>query len=68
MITISFDLAAFVAGLFLGIIFGMLMFLLIETRDGGAWGKGFDDGSNFKYTVEKFENIVKKMEGKNESN
>ena len=41
MVTWTSDLVALSVGFFIGVIIGGFAFLIIETRDGGNWCKGF---------------------------
>ena len=49
MVTWTFDLAALVAGFIAGVAFGVLLFLFVEFRNGGAWSKGFYEGWDSKH-------------------
>ena len=44
MVTITFDLAALLIGLGIGIIIGGIMFCYVEMREGGPWSQGWTDG------------------------
>lgn len=61
MITLSIDLAAFVIGLIIGIMFGAVIVLWGELRDGGAWDRGYHAGWESGYKCKA--NIEKPKEG-----
>lgn len=48
MVTWTFDLLALFIGFSVGFLIGGLLFAIIETRDGGAWSKGFFEGCEKK--------------------
>lgn len=44
MITLSIDIVALMIGLIVGILFGAVIVLWAELRDGGAWDRGYHSG------------------------
>lgn len=67
MITISFHEASFFFGIVIGVVVGAAVTLFLFMREDGGWSKGFDDGCNLRFLVNKIEKIVSNMEDKNES-
>ena len=51
MITWTFDFTALFIGLAVGMLMGGLLFVAMETRDGGAWSKGFFEGCDKKFLI-----------------
>jgi len=51
MITWTFDLVALFIGWAVGLLTGGLSFAVMETRDGGAWSKGFFEGCDKKFLI-----------------
>ena len=52
MITWTFDLIAILVGFLAGFIVGSFSILLVETREGGAWSKGFYEGCDLRHKIE----------------
>ncbi len=61
MVTWTFDLAAFIVGVILGMFIGAFVVLFEEMRDGGAWSKGFSDGFDLKCKLEDAKNVLMKV-------
>lgn len=61
MITLTFDLTAFIVGVVLGMIIGGFVVFFEEMRDGGAWSKGFNDGFDLKCNLRDVKNILTKL-------
>lgn len=51
MITWTFDLVALFIGWAVGMLMGGLLSVVVETRDGGAWSKGFFEGCDKKFLI-----------------
>lgn len=58
MVTWTFDLVAVIAGFWIGVLTGSLLALLIETREGGAWSKGFYEGCDLRHKIEDINSAV----------
>lgn len=52
MVTWTFDLMALCVGFFVGMLIGGILSAIIETRDGGAWSKGFYEGCDLRHKIE----------------
>ena len=63
-VTITFHPLELVVGLFIGICIGLLVFCLVEMRNGGSWSQGFNDGCECKRWVDEIRK--EKEERKNE--
>lgn len=48
MVTVTFDIGAFIAGLIVGICVGTAIVLWAELDKGGAWSQGFSAGFDLK--------------------
>ena len=60
MVTWTFDLAALIVGVIVGIFLMGTVFLIVYLRDGGAWSIGFSEGCEAKRFVEKLQESKKK--------
>jgi hypothetical protein len=63
MVTWTFDLMALCVGFFVGMLVGGILSVIIETRDGGAWAKGFFEGCDKKFLINYLENEKERMRG-----
>lgn len=63
MVTWTFDLMALVIGFCVGMFVGGILFVIMETRDGGAWSKGFFEGCDKKFLINYLENEKERMCG-----
>lgn len=63
MVTWTFDLMALVIGFCVGMFVGGILFVIIETRDGGAWSKGFFEGCDKQFLINYLENEKERMRG-----
>jgi len=61
MITWTFDFVALFIGWAVGMLMGGLLFVGIETRDGGAWSKGFFEGCDKKFLISYLESEKERM-------
>ena len=52
LITWTFDLTALFIGWAVGMLMGVLVVVLSEMRDGGAWSKGFFDGCDKRFLID----------------
>jgi len=48
-------------GLLLGCLLGLLFFLYVWMRDGGAWSEGFSAGFDLKCKLEDAKNVLLKV-------
>lgn len=51
MVTWSFCLIAVLVGMAIGMLIGVVIACIVETRDGGAWSKGFFEGCEAKFLI-----------------
>ena len=58
MVTWTFDLMALVIGFCVGMFVGGILFAIMETRDGGAWSKGFYEGCDLRHKIEDINNAI----------
>lgn len=56
MVTWTFDFIALFVGFCVGMIAGAFSSVIIETRDGGAWSKGFFEGCDKRALINYLEN------------
>ena len=61
MITWTFDLVALFIGWAVGILMGGILFVVMETRDGVAWSKGFFDGCDKQFLISYLEREKERM-------
>ena len=61
MITWTFDLVALFIGWAIGMLMGGLLFVVMATRDGGAWSKGFFDGCDKQFLISYLEREKERM-------
>ena len=61
MVTWTFDLRASIIGFVLGMFAGAFILLYIETRDGGAWDKGFSEGFNLRCNLRDAKEVLLKI-------
>ena len=62
MVTWTFDLFALFVGIIIGVVIGALVVCFVELQDGGYWDIGFNAGFKAKYSLEKIQVILNKME------
>ena len=57
MVTITFDLAAFMIGLGIGMLIGGIIACVVELREGGPWSQGwtagYESGTQLRKYIEK---------------
>ena len=63
MVTWTFDLMALVIGFCVGMFVGGMLFVIMETRDGGAWSKGFFEGCEKRALMSYLEHEKERMCG-----
>ena len=51
MVTWTFNLLALIIGWAVGMLMGVLVVVLSEMRDGGAWSKGFFEGCDMRFLI-----------------
>ena len=64
MVTWTFDLTALLVGFFVGMLVVGILSVIIETRDGGAWDKGFFEGCDKKFLIDYLEREKERMRDK----
>lgn len=58
MVTWTFDRMALVVGFCVGMFVGCILFAIMETREGGAWSKGFYEGCDLRNKIEDINSAV----------
>lgn len=61
MVTWTFDLVALFIGFLVGFLVGGLFIGFVETRDGGAWSKGFFEGCKANSLISYLEHEKERM-------
>ena len=63
MVTWTFNLLALFVGFAVGLLLGGLLFAFMETKDGGAWAKGFFEGCEKRALISYLEHEKERMRG-----